>query len=404
MVKKRSIGVALAAVFVLLALTIRTDVAHGAIGIDTERKDCSIKFNLAVDAQKPQPGEEQKPGTDGEQKPGEGKDPTTGDDGAQELTGFEELEKLPIEVELYQVADVNVSGKYMEPKEGDKSLYQVVKGELGKVNAETKAAQWMEMAKIAMEQVEEKSLSSIAKTTLNSGQGNEIKNLSTGLYLVVAKEVQSSEYIYRFTPYLVSLPGNDYQQEGDSDEWKYEVEVSLKPSQENRYGDLEITKTLKSYNATLGGATFIFQVDAEKDGIVFSDVVSLVFDQPGTKTVKLAERIPAGAVVTVKEVYSGASYEVTSDPEQTTTIVASDPDNPGSVASVAFTNDYDDRLNGGTSVVNHFLYTEPAGSETGTGADSGSGAQTPEGVWDYEQLKDSTQETGRAVEHEENAE
>ena len=52
MVKKRSIGVALAVVFALLALTIRTDVAHGAIGIETERTDCSISFDLTVDAQK----------------------------------------------------------------------------------------------------------------------------------------------------------------------------------------------------------------------------------------------------------------------------------------------------------------------------------------------------------------
>ena len=400
MVKKRSIGVALAVVFALLALTIRTDVAHGAIGIETERTDCSISFDLAVDAQKPQPGEEQKPG--GEQKPGESGDPTTGDGGEQELTGFVELEKLLIEVELYKVADVNVSGKYIEPKTGDTSLYGALKSELAGVSSETKAAQWLEMAETAMKQVEEGKLSPVKTATLNSGNGNEITNLSTGLYLVAAKEVQSPEYIYRFTPYLVSLPGNDYQQKGDSDAWIYQVRVSLKPSQENRYGDLEITKTLNSYNATLGGATFIFQVDAKKDDIVFSDVVSIVFDQPGTRTVKLAERIPAGATVTVKEVYSGASYEVVSDPEKTTTIVANDPDHPGAAASVDFTNDYDERLNGGTSVVNHFIYTEPEGGDAGT--DSGSGAQTPEGVWDYEQLKDSTQETGRAVEHEENAE
>ena len=60
-------------------------------------------------------------------------------------------------------------------------------------------------------------------------------------------------------------------------------------------------------------------------------VVSLVFDGPGTKSV-LVEDIPAGTVVTVTEVYSGASYELTTEASQTTTIIAEEEEgNPVTV-------------------------------------------------------------------------
>lgn len=45
--KIRSRVPALAAAFVLLALTARPDAAYGAAGIDTERTDCSIRFDLS---------------------------------------------------------------------------------------------------------------------------------------------------------------------------------------------------------------------------------------------------------------------------------------------------------------------------------------------------------------------
>ena len=82
-------------------------------------------------------------------------------------------------------------------------------------------------------------------------------DLSTGMYLVVAESVQSPEYTYDFTPYLISLP-NNYYSETEDDTWVYDVTTGLKPAQTERYGDLVIEKTLTAYNATLGGADFIF--------------------------------------------------------------------------------------------------------------------------------------------------
>lgn len=371
-VKERSIGIAMAALLLLLTLSVGTKVAYGATGIDTGQK-CSITFDLSID-KLVLPDETQ----------GEGEQPPL----TQASPGFEELLELKTEVDLYKVADVNASGKYIAPAAGSEvstELYNALKESLEKVSAQTTAEEWLTMAGWAMEIVDDMGNPSPAgHTTLNpaSGEGMEIRDLSTGLYLIAAHDVESSQYIYSFTPYLVSLPGNDYGQEEAPDDWKYEVTVSLKPSREDRYGDLEIIKSLKTFNSTLGGADFIFSIEAEKDGvIVYSDVKSIVFDGAGTKSIKIAEQIPAGAVVTVTEVYSGASYEMISDPTQTQTIIAEE------TVSVSFTNDYNDGLNGGTSVVNHFVDTAAGEPDGGNGNQE---ERTP--IWKGEQLKDSSAE------------
>ena len=41
----------------------------------------------------------------------------------------------------------------------------------------------------------------------------------------------------------------------------YDVSTGLKPEQTPRLGSLTIQKTLTSYNATLGNAAFVFQVE-----------------------------------------------------------------------------------------------------------------------------------------------
>lgn len=407
-VKKRSIGIAMTAVLLLLALTVRMDVAYGAIGIDTTRK-CSITFDLSsVDnlvfpdksggdgEETPEAGEN--PGESGKQKP-EGE--TQGESGGQKpegetqtSPGFEELLKLKIKVDVYKVADVNVSGKYTEPTEGavsvSKELYSVLEESLGKVSSQTTADDWLSMAELAMTELGKEipdageAPKPTAHTTLNdpsAGEGMSINELSTGLYLVVAHDVESAQYVYSFTPYLVSLPGNNYGQDEAADDWLYDVDVSLKPSREPLYGDLEIKKTLNTFNSTLGGATCVFRIEAEKDGIIYSDVKSIVFDAAGTKSIVIAEKIPAGAVVTVTEVYSGSSYEITSAPEQTVTIIAD------KMETVEFTNDYNDRLNGGTSVVNHFTDKAAGGADK-----DNTDPEDRKPVWEGEQLKDSNAE------------
>lgn len=262
---------------------------------------------------------------------------------------YEELNQLVIPINLYKVADVEETGEYSAL-----AGYEELK--LDSISDQTTAEEWGNKAEKASQLVENLGAQPSAAAEMKVPDGGSksqgfVGNLSTGMYLVAAEAVQSPGYSYEFTPYLISLPNNYYSTDG-SDDWVYDVTTGLKPSQTDRFGDLVIEKTLTSYNATLGGADFIFQVEAEKDmKVVYSDVVSIRFDSAGTKTT-LVENIPAGAQVTVTEVYSGASYELTSDAVQTTVITA------GGEEQVSFSNEYNNELKGGSSVVNHFTYNE----------------------------------------------
>lgn len=272
---------------------------------------------------------------------------------------FSELSKMSIPVKLYKVADISATGSYTAA-EGYEDL------DFKDVTSETTAKQWEEKARKAQQIIEDEKKLPTVEGVIQNGKGT-IDDLSVGMYLVAAETVRSPEYEYKFTSYLLSLPNNYYSTIGN-DDWVYDVTTGLKPSQEIRFGNLVIDKTVTSFNETLGSATFVFQIEGVKDGEqVYSDVVSAVFDTAGTKSI-LVEKLPAGTEVTVTEIYSGSSYELTSEPSQTVIIKALEDGETDGV-HVAFTNSYDDRLNGGASVVNHFA--------------------NEEGVWTVEQQSDS---------------
>lgn len=137
------------------------------------------------------------------------------------------------------------------------------------------------------------------------------------MYLVAAETVQTSEYTYDFSPYLVSLPNNYYSGEHPDDTWVYDVTTGMKPQQTQRYGDLEIVKDLTAYNTSLQDALFVFQVEGTRNGEnVYSDVVTIKFNEAGKKTA-LVKHLPAGTEVTVTEIYAGGSYKNTSGDTQT---------------------------------------------------------------------------------------
>ena len=174
-----------------------------------------------------------------------------------------------------------------------------------------------------------------------------------------ASVAYSKEHKYTFAPCLVSLPSKEADEDGvistaGDGSWIYDMEVTLKPEQALRYGSVEIVKRLSSYE-TKDPATFVFSVEATLgEEVVYSDVVSLSFTEPGEKKV-LLDRIPVSAKVTVTEVYSGAAYDLVTDPSQTVVVEAEE------VASASFTNDYNDTHKGGGSVTNHFEYDSDTG-------------------------------------------
>lgn len=354
-------GAAALALTLALAAMILPQV-RAAVAIDTEA-ECSVTFQVDTE--------------------GEG--------------SFAELAQIPIPVSLYRVAEVSEFGEY-------KALSGFEALELDSVTSETTAAEWEEKAAAAMEVV---TAAENAGAPLQADAAAEIKaqaegedpaatvsGLDTGMYLVAAEEVESARYTYSFTPYLLALPDNYYDSsvEGSSDAWIYDAVTGLKPEQNQRFGDLQINKTLTSYNETLQGASFVFSVEAELDGEnVYSDVVSMVFDGTGSKTV-LVEELPAGAEVTVTEIYSGASYSLTADTAQVQQAEIVADGEEGAPASVSFKNEYSNKINGGSSVENHFAYTSEDGSQAGPDAQSASGS------WSWIQRTDSTDSGAAAQE------
>ena len=331
-------GIVLASVMLVSALVLPK--VYAADAIKTTKTDCSIEVNLHD-------------------------------------TGAVELNKLTVEINFYKVADVNAVGEYTVVSAlSDPELENPL--DLSDLNSDIKASYWKEKSAEAKAAVDEAKMDPAAFCKTKSGKAI-VEDLGVGLYLVDALPANSELYVYKFIPYLISLPNNYYNAENEDsvDEWVYDLvgenAIRLKTEKKDRFGNLEITKELQVYNETVGGATFVFQIegtktdpDTEETKVVYSDVVSMTFRNPGTDRIVI-EDLPAGSEVVVTEVYSGASYELKSDAEVEVTIEA------GETTEVYFENTYDGRLNGGYGVVNQFVYdSENKG-------------------WTWEAVEDSTQ-------------
>ena len=308
---KRKSAVFLALVLTLSALALPR--VNAANPVDVEKNDCSIEFK------------------------------TSGDDKIKE-----DLNTAEVLVKLYRVAEIDSFGEYT-------AIGDFEKLEVSALDAEkaSSAKEWKTRAEKASKMV--KAGTEVeARVSLVNGIGTTGKKLPTGLYLVMAEKTLTSHYEYTFTPYLISLPNNYYYGTGN-DDWVYDLtEVSLKPEQKPRYGDLVIEKELLDLNTTFGDkATFVFQIDIETlDHKKSSRVEELTMEkEPGTKQL-VVTKIPAGATVMVKEVYSGASYRQISDDPEAVTIYADE------MIGVRFVNEHDGRSNGGYGVNNHFEQDE----------------------------------------------
>lgn len=266
-----------------------------------------------------------------------------------------------IPVNLYKVASVDESGNYT----GIGAFSKLDLSSVSADNLDAAAATWAERAAEAKKLLKDDT--EPTTTTLTQGRGTATE-LDTGLYLVDTPKVITTNYTYTFTPYLVSLPTNNYYNNGQtSDDWIYDLTkesnstVGLKPEQHVRYGDLVINKELVDHNATFGDeATFVFQIDIKKpDGKKETRIEELTFSAAGDDSVTIT-KIPAGSTVVVNEIYSGASYQLTSDRnqiDQTVKIIATDEKEAGKAGTaveVSFTNKHNGRTNGGYGIKNNF--------------------------------------------------
>jgi hypothetical protein len=292
-------------------------------------------------------------------------------------TTYSELQNADTKftVTLYKVADVEVSGKYRvaAPFSGNETLKK------GLENVSASTTNWADYAAEAKNVVD--GLTDAKRAELNPETftvtvGNDTLKVDVGLYLVVVGTIETATYEYTALPFLISVPGNDYGKQGATDAWIYTVSCNIKFEPGDRYGTLTIEKNLKNYNASLGTATFVYEVTATKDysavgkgtETVYNNVVTIDFSKAGTE--KYTIDIPAGANVTVEEVYSGASYSAEETGPRTAEITA------GKTAKVSFTNDYNKALLYQDTVVNHFSYDSEEKAWNLTNSSQGGSSQT----------------------------
>ena len=264
-----------------------------------------------------------------------------------------DLDQMTIPVDLYKVADVDVSGSYTELT-GFEGIG------LDGVSDATTADEWLAMAETAAGKLTDASAPTESIQLVN---GSAVADaLEAGMYLVVPAETYNADYsyLYQFTPYLTALPGNDYYNSGN-DAWDYDPVIGLKAEREEQYGGLTINKNLLNFNSLTQGGYFVFQIEGEKDGVKYSNVTSVNMSEAGTGSAYV-DGIPVGMTVTVTEVYSGGSYEPVGSTTATATIVADQTvEAGGSGAAVTFENDYNDKLIPGTGVLNQFTAPEDGG-------------------------------------------
>ncbi len=188
----------------------------------------------------------------------------------------------------------------------------------------------------------------------------ELAGGPAGTEKLLVTVARSPGHTYSFKPQLISLPMKAAGEAGTAapGPWLYQVAASLKPMQSGRYGSLEIVKTLRTYETKEPGM-FVFQIEAVLDGeTVYSDVESLIFTAAGQQTIRLENKFPAGAEVTVTEIYEGGSYKLET-PDSRTVQISAD-----AFVQADFVNNYSEERKGGHGIVNQFDYS-------GTGAFDG---------------------------------
>ena len=201
-----------------------------------------------------------------------------------------ELLNASIPVKLYKVASVDVSGNYTATD----AFTGLDLSSVSADNLDTAAATWSERATEAKKLLKDDT-EPTKTVTLAQGRGT-VTGLATGLYLVDTPKVTTPNYTYTFTPYLVSLPTNNYYSgNGANDDWIYNLTkennsaVGLKPEEHVRYGDLVINKELINHNATFGDkATFVFQIDITTlDKKTETRIEELTFSAAGNDSVTI---------------------------------------------------------------------------------------------------------------------
>lgn len=319
-------------------------------------------------------------------------DPANNDEDYKEKF-VEDLKSANVVVDLYKVANAKKTVG-SDGYEHDGYDYELISGyeslHISGKNMDSDAW-YLEAQKAARIALGLESETGLTPDKRGSKAGTKIEDLSAGLYLVIARSeelVETKDYVmpmysnddsetgeigtsalseskvYTFRPELISLPGlltGEERPAGETNSyaWNYDLSVNLKALQTERYGKLELKKTLQKYEASQK-ASFVFHVTAEQNGrVVYDNIFSVDLNGLGTKNVldPLLE-LPAGAKVTVEQIYGTPGYELVSAKSQEVMIPG------GNTASLEFVSTYNKGQAGGGKVIkNQFTYVTEEGKD-----------------------------------------
>lgn len=286
--------------------------------------------------------------------------------GAGDNSQFATSYEGEVVIDLYKIAELDESGNIKGLTADFANSGADLSVLTNKTSEEEVKTEIVEKVKPVAQSDAVKPTDTIKATKTKDGLTNATATIANGagIYLFVPQDCSDNDFNYTFTSYILYAPTSDYITLGSgSDEWKYDASFLLKSEAKPKYGKVTITKNLKTFNDSLGTASFIYDVEATRDEkTVFSNVYTLTFDKNDeyvdgafTKSITI-DKVPAGTTITVTEVYSGASYTIDVEENKTQTI---EDLKAGETGTVEFTNDYDEHLKeGGISVVNTFEKVE----------------------------------------------
>lgn len=350
-------GAGLLALALTLALAFSVTGAlesRAAIAVDTDKEDCTLTVNASeLEMTVDKDYQNKYDGTPLEAKPDE----------------------VKLDIALYRVAAVDAGGKYTALSYAADAMVVMDGKERGTfgdivsvVNSDTAQSDWLDMAEAVASVVDNApDDEKFGPLTASKGNGVEpeyevkFEDLKTGLYLIVPEQVETPYYVYNFTPYLISLPNNFYQDTGD-DGWVYHALSYPKMESVPREGKLEIKKNLSSMNGTPGNtAAFVFEVTIDPlKGDIENQFIMMEFNGTGWET-ETVEGIPAGSTVTVEEVYSGSGYQLADGDDGFWKGIVGANDYSASATSalsIDFRNESDGTTAGGSGIRNHFYMDE----------------------------------------------
>lgn len=170
----------------------------------------------------------------------------------------------------------------------------------------------------------------------------------------------SGGYVYTYLPELISLParvdeggyvlGGSFSTADTENAWESTVTATLKSEQSKELTSLRIIKEFNnvSDDDVVKEDGFVFRYEVWQDEIfLFSDVETIYYGK--SNTCETMKKIPVGATVKVKEIYSGAAFR----PGMTEEMEANIEDG---VYVITFNNTYTGNNTGGNVINNRFTY------------------------------------------------